>query len=93
MAELGGAAINKPRAELGVGGNEKPPIELGGKAMNEMAAGTESPLSTSPHSVSPGGGGYTYYPPNTAELGPIYYHHQPNVVELSSDPYQQRYRG
>ena len=89
LAELGGTGIKPARVELGEGGNEKPPLELGGKPMAETASPV-SPISSHPRSPELGIG-YAYYPPNTAELGPYYY--GPNAVELSSEPYPNWQRG
>ncbi|KAK1752184.1 hypothetical protein QBC47DRAFT_433152 [Echria macrotheca] len=64
IAELGGAMkVGGPHAELGVGSNEKPPVELGGKGRVEMAATESSVSPASPFA------GYVYPSAGAVELG------------------------
>jgi hypothetical protein len=88
VAELANTAADKKlRAELDISGSEKPPVELGGKSMVEMPAGTGSPVSAASTTVAAPGGLYANYPFDTAGMQ-VALHPQPNVAELGSEPHR-----
>jgi hypothetical protein len=81
------AADKKPLTELDISASEKPPVELGGKPMVEMPAGTGSPVSTASTNVAAPGRLYTNYPFDTSGIQ-VALHPQPNVAELGSESYR-----
>ena len=89
VAELGNTAVDKkPLTELGIGGSEKPPVELGGKSVVELPAGTGSPLSATSTTVTAPDIPYANlnYPFDAAGMQ-VALHPQSNVVELGSEPH------